>query len=241
MDSSDLINFVYEKVVEEEVWEIKIVENRARRETVKKLALNRSKEFYDESEEENEARIQFAEVFSDFLIEIDDISEKCEINSLDWYWDMGQVLKEQDVASNLKNNSHQALGELVPNEQVDGDILIKASNIHDLFPNRDLPDTGRITMLEKLKYYADSIEQARNVLSSARDNGFIPMNREIRVWKDVKSNPELTEIASQVNRRFSTYNDGSKVEHVQRVYQICKVDEESIPKRDEIYTAIENQ
>ena len=81
-DTSDLVWFVYDKVAKEEVWEVKIVERRVRRDTEKQLALNRSKDFYDESEEENEARIEFTDVFGDFLIAVDDITEEYEPGAL---------------------------------------------------------------------------------------------------------------------------------------------------------------
>jgi len=241
-DTPELISFVYDKVAEEEVWEVKIVERRVRRDTEKQLALNRSKDFYDESEEENEARIEFTDVFGDFLIAVDDISEEYELGSVEWHWEVGRLLHERDVVSELKHDSHQALGELIPRDDVDGDTLLTANNIYELFPDRDLPETDRVTMLGKLKYNADSVEDARNVLENAQQVGFVPMNREIRVWKDVKPNPELDEVAAQVNRRFPTYDDpNSKVKFVKHVYHLCRVNEGDIPEDDQIEEALEEQ
>lgn len=241
-DTSELISLVYDKVAKEGVWEVKIVKRRAGRDTEKQLALNRSKEFYDETEEENDARIEFTDAFGEFLIEVDDISEAHEPGSVEWHWEVGQLLHERDVVSELKHDSHQALGELIPGEDVDGDTLLGAKNIYELFPDRSLPNTDRVTMLRKLKYNADSVEDARNVLSNAQDAGFIPMNREIRVWKDVKPNPDLDEIVAQVNRRFPTYDDpGSKLKFIKHVYHLCRINEDSIPEEDKIETALEEQ
>ena len=241
-DTTELISFVYDKVAEEEVWEVKIVERRVRRNTEKQLALNRSKDFYDESEEENDARIEFTDVFGDFLIAVDDISEEYDPGSVEWHWEIGSELHERDVVSELKHDSHQALGELVPHNEVNGDVLLGAKNIYELFPDRELPDTDRVTMLRKLQYNADSVEDARNVLSNAQEAGFVPMNREIRVWKDVKPDPELAEVARQVNRRFPTYNDpSSKVKFARHVYHLCRVDKPEIPDGEAIESALREQ
>lgn len=244
-DTSKLISFVYEKVAEEKVWDVKIVERRARRGTEKELALNREKEFYDETKEENDARIEFTSVFGDFLIAVDDINESDEfdVGSAEWHWELGRLLEERDVVSELNHNSHQALGDLIPHGDIDGDTLIGAKKIYELFPEKeDAPDTDRVTMLRKLQYNAASLEDARNVLENAQEAGFIPMNREIRVWKDVRPDPELVEVAKQVNRRFPTYeNPSSKVNFVRHVYYLCRVDQQSIPNDDEIEQALLEQ
>lgn len=243
-DTSELISFVYEKVAEEEVWDVKIVERRARRGTEKELALNREKEFYDETKEENDARIEFTSVFGDFLIAVDDINESDEfdVGSAEWHWELGRLLEKRDVVSELNHNSHQALGDLIPHNNIDGDTLIGAKKIYELFPEReDVPDTDRVTMLRKLQYNADSLEDARNVLESAQEEGFIPMNREIRVWKDVKPDPVLDEVAREVNHRFPTYESpSSKVKFVRHVYHLCRINQHEIPY-DEIEQALREQ
>lgn len=242
-DTGELISFVYEKVAEEEVWDVKIVERRVRRGTEKEVALNREKEFYDETEDENDARIEFTNVFGDFLLAMDEISEQEEVGSADWHWEIGRLLDERDIVSELDNNSHPKLGELIPEEEIDGNTLVEAQKVYELFPEKeDVPDTDRVTMLRKLQYNADSLEDARNVLANAQEEGFIPMNREIRVWKDVKPNPELDEVAREVNRRFPTYEDpSSKVKFVRHVYHLCRIDQHSIPYDDEIEQALREQ
>jgi len=239
-DTLELISFVYKKVAEEDVWEVKIVERRVRRGTEKDVALNREKEFYDETEEENDARIEFTNAFGDFLITVDDICEQYEIGSVEWHWELGRLLKERDVVNELDHNSHQRLADLIPVDEIDGDTLVGAQKIYELFPDRDeLPDTNRVTMLRKLQYYADSVEDARNVLANAQEAGFVPMNREIRVWKDVKPDPHLSKVAKEVNRRFPSYeNPSSKVKFVRHVYHLCRVDKHDIPYDDEIEVAL---
>jgi len=239
-DTAELISFVYEKVAEDDVWNVKIVERRARRGVNKEVALNREKEFYDETEEENDARIEFTNIFSGFLLEIDEISESEGVGSAEWHWELGRLLGERDVVSEIDNNSHQKLGELVPAEEVNGKTLVEAQKIYELFPQKtDVPETDRVTMLRKLQYNADSLEDAREVLQNAQDAGFIPMNREIRVWKDVKPKPELEEVAQEVNRRFPTYeNPSSKVEFVRHTYHLCKVPQQQIPSDEEIEGAL---
>ena len=242
-DTSDLIDFVYKKVAEEEVWDVKIVERRARRGSKKEVALNREKAFFDESENENDALIEFTNIFGDFLLTVDDVSEAEKIGSAEWHWELGRLLEEYDVASEVDRNSHPKLGDLIPEEEIDGKTLTEAKNIYELFPEKkNVPETGRVTMLRKLKYNADSIEDARNVLENARESGFIPMNREIRVWKDVKPDPELDDVAREVNRRFPTYdNPESKSKFVCHVYYLCRVDQHNIPYDDEIEQALRKQ
>lgn len=242
-DTSELINFVYEKVAEEGVWDVKIVERRARRGTEKEVALNREKAFYDESEDENDALIEFTDIFGDFLLAVDEVSEEEGIGSAEWHWELGRLLEERDVVSEMKDNSHEKLGELIPIESVDGGTLNEAKKIYELFPEKEeVPATDRVTMLRKLQYNADSVEDARNVLANAQDEGFIPMNREIRVWKDVKPDPELDEVVREVNRRFPTYeNPSSKVKFVRHVYHLCRVDQHNIPCDDEIEQALREQ
>lgn len=242
-DTDDLISFVYDKVAEEEVWDVKIVERRVRRGTEKEVALNREKEFYDETEDENDARIEFTNVFGDFLLAVDEISEQEEAGSADWHWEIGRVLEKREIVNRIDNNSHPKLGELIPLEEIDGKTLVEAQKIHELFPKKeDVPDTDRVTMLRKLQYNADSLEDARNVLTNAQEAEFIPMNREIRVWKDVKPNPKLDEVAREVNRRFPTYeNPSSKVKFVRHVYYLCRVDQHNIPYDDQIEKALREQ
>lgn len=242
-DTGELISFVYDKVAEEEVWDVKIVERRVRRGTDKEIALNREKEFYDETEDENDARIEFTNVFGDFLLAIDEISEHEDVGGAEWHWEIGRLLDERDIVNALDNNSHPKLGELIPEEEIDGNTLVEAQKVYELFPEKDdVPDTDRVTMLRKLQYNADSVEDARYVLSNAQEAGFVPMNREIRVWKDVKPDPKLDQVAREVNRRFPTYEDpSSKIMFVRHVYSLCRVDEHDIPSDDEIEQALREE
>lgn len=240
-DNSELIDFVYDKVVEEDVWSVEIVEQ-GRRRTRKQVALNRSKAFYDESEEENDARIAFTDVFGDFLTAVDDLKDDYEKGSVEWYWELGKLVKTREAASGLDEYSHEQLGELIPDDNVSNNIISDAKKIYELFPNREVPDTDRVTTVRKIGYYADSDAQARDILSTAEEAGFFPMNREIRVWKDVKPDPELSTVAAEVNRRFQSYDSArSKVEFVRHVYLLCRIDEENIPSDQRIKTALQEQ
>ena len=237
-DSSELLDFVYEKVVEEDVWEIKIVEQ-GRRRTTKQVALNRSKAFYDESEEENEARIKFTKVFGDFLTTVDDLSEEHEKGSVQWYWELGELVETRDAASDLAEYSIEQLSELIPDDAVSNNTVSDAKKIYELFPNGDVPDTDRVTTVRKVGYYADSNTEARDILNTAEEAGFFPMNREIRVWKDVKPDPALPEVASEVNRRFQSYDSArSKVKFVKHVYRLCRTEDEDMPSDERIKSAL---
>lgn len=238
--SSELIDFVYEKVVEEDVWSVEIVEQGRRRRTRKEVALNRNKAFYDESEEENNARIEFTSVFGDFLTAVDDLKDEYEKGSVEWYWELGKLLDTRDAASGLEEYSHKRLAEIIPDDEVSNNNISDAKKIYELFPNRDIPDTKRVTTVRKVGYYADDNEQARDVLRTAEEAGFFPMNREIRVWKDVRPDPELAEVAAEVNRRFQSYDSpDSKVKFVRHVYVLCRIDESNIPSDEQIRTALE--
>ena len=238
-DSSELLDFVYEKVVEKDVWNVEIVEQ-GRRRTHKQVALNRNKAFYDESEEENNARIEFTSVFGDFLTAVDDLKDDYEKGSVEWYWELGKLVKTRDAASDLGEYSHKRLGELIPDSTVSNNIISDAKRIYELFPDRDMPDTDRVTTVRKIGYYADSNEQAREILDIAEDAGFFPMNREIRVWKDVRPDPKLPVVASEINRRFQSYDSPrSKVKFVRHVYLLCRIDEADIPSDEHIKTALE--
>lgn len=239
-NTSELIDFVYEKAVEEDVWDIEIVEQGRRRRTKKQVALNRSKAFYDETEEENDARIKFTEVFGDFLVAVDDLKDEYEKGSVEWYWELGQLIETREAASGLDEYSHKQLSELIPDESVNNSIVSDAKRVYELFPERDVPDTDRVTTVRKIGYYADSDAEAREILDTAEEAGFFPMNREIRVWKDVKPDPELSEVASEVNRRFQTYDSArSKVKFVRHIYRLCRINEENIPSDDRIKTVLQ--
>ncbi|WP_277554876.1 hypothetical protein [Halobaculum limi] len=237
--NSELIDFVYEKVVEEDVWSVEIVEQ-GRRRTQKQVALNRSKAFYDESEEENDARIAFTSVFGDFLTSVDDLSEEYGKGTVEWYWELGRLVETREAASGLDEYSYKQLGELIPDENVNNNIVSDAKRVYELFPDRDVPDTDRVTTVRKIGYYADSDAEARAILNTAEDAGFFPMNREIRVWKDVKPDPDLQTVAEEINRRFQTYDSArSKVKFVRHVYLLCRVAEEDIPSNERIKTALQ--
>lgn len=238
--SSELIDFVYEKVVEEDVWDIEVVKQ-GRRRSNKQVALNRSKAFYDESEEENDARIEFTTVFGDFLTSVDDLKDDYEKGSVEWYWELGRLVETREPAKGLNEYSYEQLSELIPDESVSNNVVSDAKRVYELFPEREVPDTDRVTTVRKIGYYADSDAEARDILDTAEEAGFFPMNREIRVWKDVKPNPDLTEVASEVNRRFQSYDSArSKVEFVRHVYRLCRVDDEEMPNDERIKTAIQN-
>lgn len=238
-DSSELIDFVYEKVVKEDVWNIEIVEQ-GRRRTRKDIALNRNKAFYDESEEENEARIEFTNVFGDFLTDVDDLKDEYDKGSVEWYWELGRLVETREASSGLGEYSHAQLGELIPDDNVNTNILSDAKKIYELFPDRDVPDTDRVTTVRKIGYYADSNAEAREILETAEEAGFFPMNREIRVWKDVKPDPDLPVVAEEVNRRFQSYDSPrSKVKFVRHIYRLCRIDESDIPNDEAIKSALE--
>jgi hypothetical protein len=238
-NSSELIDFVYKKTVEEGVWSIEIVEQ-GRRRTRKQVALNRSKAFYDESEEENEARIEFISVFGDFLTSVDDLKEEYDKGSVEWYWELGRLIETREAAKGLDEYSYERLAELIPDERINNDTISDAERVFELFPERDVPDTDRVTTVRKISYYADSDTEARDILETAEEAGFFPMNREIRVWKDVKPDPELSEVASEVNRRFRTYDSArSKVDFVCHIYRLCRYNTEDIPNDERIKTALQ--
>lgn len=238
--SSELIDFVYEKVVEDDVWDIEVVEQ-GRRRSKKQVALNRSKAFYDESEEENNARIEFTNVFGDFLTSVDDLKDEYERGSVEWYWELGCLVETREPARGLDEYSYEQLSELIPDDSVSSNVVSDAKRVYELFPERDVPDTDRVTTVRKIGYYADSDAEARDILDTAEEAGFFPMNREIRVWKDVKPNPEVTEVASEVNRRFQSYDSArSKVEFVRHIYRLCRIGDEEIPSDERIKTALQN-
>lgn len=242
-NKSDLLDFVYKKVVEEEAWDLKIIEQRRRGKMQKQVALNRSnKAFYDETEEENEARIQFTEVFGDFLIEIDDIDEEYETKSVEWYWKLGEKIEHSDVIDQVFGKNHESLGALIPSDEIDGEVLRGARKIHNMFPEKEYPETDRTTMLRKLPSNAGSLEEARNVIKRADEHGFVPMNREVRVWKDVSDNPDLDTVAEQINRRMSTYKrPDKKIKSVKRVYQMSAIPDEEVPSEKEILESLQQQ